>query len=135
MTTRSVNAKWLGGYQIDVTAGKYVLRVDEPETVKGGTDTGPQPTDYLLSAVASCFVLALVYGARKRDVDLPSVAVNVTGTYDGPRFADIAIEVVSPLPDDQAALIIASAERVCYVTNTLRKPPTITVAHRREPGR
>ena len=134
MTTRSVSAEWLGGFQVDVAAGGFDLRVDEPAS-KGGGETGPQPTDYLLSAVASCFVLALVYGARKRDVDLPSVAVNVTGTYDGPRFADIAIEVVSPLPDDQAALIIASAERVCYVTNTLRKPPTITVAHRREPGR
>ena len=134
MSTRSVSAEWLGGLQVGMAAGGFDLRVDEPAS-RGGTDTGPQPTDYLLSAVASCFVLALVYGARKRDVDLPSVAVNVTGTYDGPRFADIAIEVVSPLPDDQAALIIASAERVCYVTNTLRKPPTITVAHRREPGR
>ena len=128
MTTRSVNAEWLGGYQVDVAAGGFDLRVDEPAS-KGGGDTGPQPTDYLLAAVASCFVLALVYSARKRDVELPSVSVNVTGTYDGPRFADVAIEVVSPLPDEQAERIIASAERVCYVTNTLRRPPTITVKH------
>jgi putative redox protein len=130
MTTRSVYAEWLGGFQVDVAAGGFDLRVDEPAS-KGGSDTGPQPTDYLLASMASCFVLALVWSARKRDVELPSVEVTVTGTYDGPRFADIAIEVVSPLPDGDAERIIASAERVCYVTNTLRRPPTITVHHTR----
>ncbi|GAA1790967.1 OsmC family protein [Planosporangium flavigriseum] len=129
MSTRTVNAEWLGGYQVRVDAGRFDLRVDEPESV-GGTDTGPQPTDYLLASVASCFALALVYSARKRSVELPSAQVTVTGTYDGPRFADIAIEVVTGLPDEDAERLIASAERVCYVTNTLRRPPTITVHHR-----
>lgn len=129
-TTRTVNAEWLGGFQVDVSAGRFDVRVDEPESV-GGTDTGPQPTDYLLASVASCFVLSLVYSARKRDVVLPPVQVTVTATYDGPRFSDIAIEVVSPLPEDEAERLIASAQRVCYVTNTLRRPPSITVNHLR----
>jgi putative redox protein len=129
MSTRTVNAEWLGGFQVNVDAGRFELRVDEPES-SGGTGTGPQPTDYLLASVASCFVLSLVYSARKRSVHLPSVTVTVVGTYDGPRFSDIAIEVVTGLPDDEARRLIASAERVCYVTNTLRRPPTITVRHR-----
>jgi uncharacterized OsmC-like protein len=128
MTTRNVSAQWLGGYRVDVTAGPFELRVDEPETA-GGDGTGPQPTDLLLASVASCFVLALVYAARKRDVELASVSVDVTGTYDGPRYSDIAIEV-SGLPDEQAERLIASAERVCYVTNTLRRPPAISVRYR-----
>jgi putative redox protein len=122
--TRTVNAQWLTGFQVDVTTGRFGHRVDEPESV-GGTDTGPQPTDLLLASVASCFVLALVYSARKRSVDLPAVEVEVTGTYDGPRFAAITIDVLTPLPD--AERLVASAERVCYVTNTLRRPPEITV--------
>ena len=129
MSTRSVSAEWLGGLQVGMAAGGFDLRVDEPAS-KGGGETGPQPTDYLLSAVASCFVLALVYGARKRDVDLPSVAVNVTGTYDGPRYSEIAIEVIVDLPEDRRKRLIESAERVCYVTNTLRRPPAISVRHR-----
>jgi putative redox protein len=131
MTTRSVNAKWLGGYQIDVTAGKYVLRVDEPETVKGGTDTGPQPTDYLLTAAASCFTMAIAYSARKRGLDLPPLEVNATGTYDGPGFSDITLEVVVDLPDDEVERLVTAAERVCYVTNTLRRTPTVTIEHTR----
>jgi len=130
MTTRSVSAQWLGGFQVDVTAGQFAVRVDEPET-SGGTDTGPQPTDYLLASVASCFAMSLAWGARKRGIDLSPFEVNVTAEYDGPRFREITIEVVWDLPEDVAEKLVASAERVCYVTNTLRRPPEITVVQKR----
>jgi uncharacterized OsmC-like protein len=126
---RLVTASWAGGYQVDVQAGEFSLRVDEPERV-GGTNTGPQPTDLLLSAVASCFVLSLAYAAAKRDIVVDSIAVDVTGTYEGPRFAAIRIEVDIAAPDDVVGTLIAAAERVCYVTNTLKRPPEITVAVR-----
>ena len=102
---------------------------DEPERV-GGTDTGPQPTDLLLSAVASCFVLSLAYAAAKRDVAIERIDVDVTGRYEGPRFASIRIEVDVDAPDDVLATLISAAERVCYVTNTLKRPPEITVVTR-----
>ena len=126
---RLVTARWAGGYQVDVQAGEFGLRVDEPERV-GGTNTGPQPTDLLLSAVASCFVLSLAYAAAKRDIVVESIGVAVTGTYEGPRFSGIRIEVDVVAPDDVVATLIAAAERVCYVTNTLKRPPEITVVTR-----
>jgi uncharacterized OsmC-like protein len=126
---RLVRAKWAGGFQVDVQAGAFGLRVDEPERV-GGTDTGPQPTDLLLSAVASCFVLSLAYAAAKRDVAIERIDVDVTGRYEGPRFASIRIEVDVDAPDDVLATLISAAERVCYVTNTLKRPPEITVVTR-----
>lgn len=127
MSTRTVNAQWLGGYQVQVDAGAFQIRVDEPASA-GGTDTGPQPTDYLLASIASCFVMALVYSARKHAVELSGpVAVTVTGTYDGPRYSRIAIDVAATLPDEAAERLLASAERVCYVTNTLRRPPEIAI--------
>ena len=126
---RLVRAKWAGGFQVDVQAGAFGLRVDEPERV-GGTDTGPQPTDLLLSAVASCFVLSLAYAAAKRDVAIERIDVDVTGRYEGPRFASIRIEVDVDAPDAVLATLISAAERVCYVTNTLKRPPEITVVTR-----
>ncbi|SNS71152.1 osmotically inducible protein OsmC [Asanoa hainanensis] len=129
MSTRSVHAKLVDGYQVDVTAGAYSLRVDEPETVAGGTGTGPQPTDYLLTAAASCFAMAIAYSARKRGLALPPLEVNATGTYDGPAFAEIALEVVVDLPDAEIERLIAAGERVCYVTNTLRRGPSVTIHH------
>lgn len=129
MTTRTVEAEWRGGYQVEVvTEGRFRLLVDEPESA-GGTDTGAQPTDYLLAAIASCFALALVHSARKRGQEPAAVRVSVTGTYQGPRYSDIAIDIVSSLPDEQAHLLIEAAQRVCYVTNTLREPPRITIGH------
>lgn len=129
MDDRLVSARWAGGYQVDVQAGAFDLRVDEPERV-GGTNTGPQPTDLLLSAVASCFLLSLAYAAAKRDIVVEAIGVDVTGTYEGPRFSAIRIEVDIVAPDDVVATLIASAERTCYVTNTLKRPPEITVVHR-----
>jgi uncharacterized OsmC-like protein len=127
--TREVTASWRGGFRVDVDAGRFVLRVDEPEEV-GGSDTGPQPTDLLLSSIASCFALAVVWSARKHEVPLGEVSVAVTGTYDGLRFGDVHLDVVSDLPADAAAAVIVSAQRVCYVTNTLRRPPSVTVGAR-----
>lgn len=107
--------------------GGYRILVDEPVDA-GGTGMGPGPTDLLLSSVASCFTLALVYSARKHQIALESVQVEVVGTYDGPRYR--AIDIVARLGGVDAPArqkLVQSAERVCYVTNTLRTPPTITV--------
>jgi uncharacterized OsmC-like protein len=126
---RLVTARWLGGYQVDVIAGEFLTRVDEPERV-GGTNTGPQPTDLFLSSVASCFVMSLAHAASKRDLELSSIEVDVIGTYDGPRFSKIEISVRIPVPEETATTLIASAERVCYVTNTLKNSPEINVVNR-----
>jgi uncharacterized OsmC-like protein len=126
---RVVTARWAGGYQVDVQAGEFGLRVDEPERV-GGTNTGPQPTDLLLSAVASCFVLSLAYAAGKRGIVVDRIAVEVTGTYEAQRFSAIRIDVDLAAPEDVVGTLIAAAERVCYVTNTLKRPPELTVAVR-----
>jgi putative redox protein len=123
---RTVSARWAGGYQVDVDTGDFTVRVDEPAHV-GGTDTGPQPTDLLLASVASCFVLSLAWAASKREIQVPAISVEVTGTYDGPRFSSIMIDVSMPVPDDVAQRLVESAERVCYVTNTLKRAPEITV--------
>ncbi len=127
-TERSVAARWTGGLRAVVQAGEFELVADEPESVAGGTGTGPQPTDLLLAAVASCFTLALAYSARKRDVALSDLHLEVTGTYDGPRFSAIRITVHAAAPQgDELAKLIASAQRVCYVTRTLASSPEISV--------
>jgi organic hydroperoxide reductase OsmC/OhrA len=80
-----------------------------------------------LASIASCFTLAVAYSARKQAIVLDSLSVTVTGTYDGPRFR--AINIVSRLGCDPAdvEILVRAAERVCYVTNTLRSEIDITV--------
>tara|TARA_B110000483_G_scaffold183671_3_gene217289 strand:- start:560 stop:952 length:393 start_codon:yes stop_codon:yes gene_type:complete len=104
----------------DVEVGDFTLRVDEPESVPGGTNTGPQPTDLLLASVASCFTLALSFAASKRSIDLEHLDVDVIGMYDGPSFREIRIMAYVGCDVAELDRLVATAERVCYVTNTLR---------------
>ncbi|BBG04276.1 MULTISPECIES: OsmC family protein [Pseudonocardia] len=124
---RQVTAVREAGLRCRVRAGEHEFVVDEPASV-GGTDQGPQPTDMLLGAVASCFTIALSYCAARRGLAPDPVRVEVTGTYDGPRFRSITVSaVVGGVSPDELARLTAEAERVCYVTNTLRGGPEIEV--------
>lgn len=132
MGERVVSATWAPGplnTTVEFDTGETLL-VDEPVHV-GGTGMGPQPTDLFMGSIASCFTLALVYAAGKRAVPLTSVRVIVTGTYAGPRFSEIAIDAeLGGVPETERAALVAAAERYCYVTNTLRRPPTVTTTSR-----
>jgi putative redox protein len=101
--------------------------VDEPESA-GGTGAAPQPTDLFLASVASCFTLALVHSAGKRGIVLHALRVDVVGDYAGRRFESVHLGVeVTGLSPQQLTDLIGAAERVCYVTNTLRTPVNVTV--------
>jgi len=123
---RRVSARWDGDLRAVVDAGRFRLVVDEPESI-GGTDRGPQPTDVLLAALASCFAIAMAHVARKHNAVLPDLRVTTTATYDGPRFAAITMSLDSTASRAALEELIPDAERVCYVTNTLRQPPEITI--------
>ena len=127
VTERAVRARWTGGLRAVVDAGGFEVIADEPESA-GGTGTGPQPTELLLASIASCFTLSLAYSARKRDIELADVEVDVVGYYDGPRFRAFKISVRASAPTgDELAKLAESAKRVCYVTRTLAASPTIEV--------
>jgi putative redox protein len=123
---RSASARWDGGLRAVIDAGGFQLIVDEPKSV-GGTGRGPQPTDVLLASIASCFAIAMAHVARKSGAELSDLQVTATATYDGLRFATVAIALTSTLAHETLEQLIPLAERVCYVTNTLRQPPEITI--------
>jgi putative redox protein len=127
MEDRMVLARWEGGMRAVVGAGEFDIVVDEPESA-GGTNTGPQPTDLLLASVASCFALALAHVARRRGIELAGLRVQAAGTYDGPRFVRISVTIRSATAPEILELLIPQAERVCYVSNTLRHQPELRVA-------
>lgn len=110
-----------------VDAGGFTIVVDEPPEA-GGTGQGPQPTELFLGSIASCFTLALAYTAAKRGLELRGLRVDVTGTYDGPRFSALRLDVRAQAPTgDELERLATAAKRVCYVTNTLRSAPPIEI--------
>ena len=46
-------------YTTTLTAGKHEFMGDEPESVDGGKDKGPDPYDYLLMSLGSCTVMTI----------------------------------------------------------------------------
>ena len=126
MADRIAHTTWDGGMRAVTQVGKFTLVVDEPERA-GGTDTGPQPTDLLLASITSCMALALAFVAKKRGIELDGLEVNGMATYKGFRFDRVELSVSSRTPRDVVADLVPDAERLCYVSNTLRHQPQLTV--------
>jgi putative redox protein len=130
MKHRTVSTSWLRGpLRCDVLVEDgFIVEVDEPISA-GGTGKGPQPTDLFLASIASCFALAVAYSAGKLGLTLESVKVKVVGQYEGMRFGTIEIHTKVEMDQPEALeRLISSAQRVCYVTNTLRTAPKV-IAH------
>jgi organic hydroperoxide reductase OsmC/OhrA len=121
-----VVATWEGGYRCRVQARQFEFAADEPPSA-GGDDAGPTPTELFLASLASCFTMALFHVARKRDIALPGFEVAVSGTYDGPRFSRLRVEVRPSSDVEALPELVERALTVCYVSNTLRKPLTLEV--------
>lgn len=114
----------------DVRVGAHQLRADEPITL-GGTDTGPSPYDYLLTALGACTSMTLrLYADRKR---WPLEGVTVHLRHSRIHAADCAdcdtkkgmidqvereIELAGPLDDEQKSRLLEIADR-CPVHRTL----------------
>lgn len=124
--TASVIARWEGGWRCRVAASGFELVVDEPVS-SGGTGAGPMPTEYLLAALSSCYALALCWAAGKRGINLPDLSVVATGTYDGPKFRRIQLDVSASAPAEVVSALVEPALRVCYVSNTIALSPPIEV--------
>jgi putative redox protein len=120
-----VTARWEGAYRCRVSARQFELAVDEPPAHSGGTDTGPQPTELLLAAAASCFALSVAHVAGQRGIRLADLAVTAIGEYDGLRFGAIRVEVRSSHPHAELAALVERAKQLSYVSNTLRGRPVL----------
>lgn len=64
------------GFAQEITVGQHLLRADEPKAL-GGTDTGPNPYDLLISALGACTSMTLSLYARRKQWPLEAVTVRL----------------------------------------------------------
>jgi uncharacterized OsmC-like protein len=79
---RSMIKGFYGAGQEDTSRTEaFVVDAGEPAILLG-TDTGPNPAEYLLHALAACLTTTLVYVAAARDVKLTEVESTLEGDLD-----------------------------------------------------
>lgn len=69
----TITADLKSGFAVEIRAGDHVWHADEPTSV-GGTDTGPNPYELLLSAVAACTTITISMYCQRKNWDLHSIS-------------------------------------------------------------
>lgn len=64
------------GFAQEIRAGRHRLRGDEPISA-GGADTGPNPYEFLLTALGSCTSMTIAMYARRKQWPLEAVTVRL----------------------------------------------------------
>jgi putative redox protein len=64
------------GFAQEIRVGRHTLSADEP-TDAGGTDSGPTPYDFLISALGACTSMTVSLYARRKQWPLEGVTVKL----------------------------------------------------------
>jgi uncharacterized OsmC-like protein len=126
----------------EITVGKHHFRVDEPASI-GGTDSAPDPYDYLLASLGACTSMTVGLYARKKQIPLEAVTVSLSHarihaedcanceTKEGMLDRiDINIELTGPLSEEQHARLMEIAGK-CPVHRTLKSEIDIRLQEKR----
>jgi uncharacterized OsmC-like protein len=77
----TVKGFYAAGGEDTTRSNAFELDAGEPAILLG-TDTGPNPAEHLLHALAACLTTSIVYVAAARKVELTSVESTLTGDMD-----------------------------------------------------
>jgi len=117
-------------FRQEVVAGKHSLVADEPLSA-GGSDAGPDPYDYLLTALGACTSMTIGLYARRKQMPLEDITVSLLHsriyamdceeceTKEGMLDRiDVEVGLTGPLSPEQHANLMEIAGK-CPVHRTL----------------
>jgi uncharacterized OsmC-like protein len=121
---RSTIRDFYAAKQEDTSRSKeFVLEAGEPAILLG-SDTGPNPAEYLLHALAACLTTSLVYVAAARGVHLTEVestlegdmdvqgALGLSDTYrNGFEQIRVSFKVKGDAPEEKLREVVARAQQ------------------------
>lgn len=122
----------------EVVSGRHQFKVDEPLSL-GGTDTAPDPYDYLLAALGACTSMTIGLYARRNHWPLETITVALNHSRIHAKDCsdcmtkegildqiDLAVSLTGALNAEQRATLMQAASR-CPVHRTLRSEIKINV--------
>lgn len=126
-------ARRIDGYahEVDLEGG-HELIVDEPQD-RGGTDTGPRPSQLLGASLASCIAITVEMYADRKEWDVGRLEVSVDVGYEGPvpNSYDVTLALPPELDDEQRRRLLVIATK-CPVHKVLAGEASVTVTERLE---
>jgi uncharacterized OsmC-like protein len=136
---RTTITSFFGANQEIDHAQEHQIDAGEPEILVG-TDTGANPAEAALHALAACLTTTLVYSAAARGVTLTEVESTLEGNCDVQGalglnddvhngFDDIKVsfKVKGDAPREQIESIVANAPKRSFVFDTLTRAIPVTV--------
>jgi uncharacterized OsmC-like protein len=118
----TIKAFFGAGDEDGTRSQEFQLDAGEPAILLG-SDTGPNPAEYLLHALAACLTTSIVYVAAARKVELTSVESTVAGDMDvrgalgvveGPRNGferiGVSFRVTGNAPEDKLREVVERAK-------------------------
>jgi putative redox protein len=121
------SAKRRKGYAHGLTVGHHTLIADEPVD-KGGTDTGPAPSQLLALSLASCTAVTIEMYADRKGWDVGDLEVEVDYEVrkgEAPRRYDVMLKFPEDLSDEQVERLREIASK-CPVHRALTGTVEIT---------
>jgi ribosomal protein S12 methylthiotransferase accessory factor len=119
-----------GGKRVDVRAGAFVVRTDQPVEL-GGEASAIAPFDLFLASIGACAgIYALGFcQARQLETDGLSIVEHVEIDPDThlPRVIRLEVRLPPSFPEKYRAAIVRAAEG-CKVKKTIAAMPRIEVA-------
>ncbi len=145
--TFSASSRLAEGLRCEVAARDFRFAVDEPEAL-GGTDSAPNPVEYLLAALASCQEITYRLYADALGIPLDDVSVTLEGEIDLRGFLDVddavapgfrvirgTVTLASSADDEALQRLKRAVDRHCPVLDNLRNPTPVTLRLDRKAGR
>ncbi len=130
--TVRADAKLVGDQLQEARMREYTLICDEPSSL-GGTEKGPTPREFFLSAVGFCENVTLARFAALRGMELDSLETSVRGHWDRrgqgewegvePAFKDFVVEtrIMSNESVDRIREVVRTAHMRCPMHASILK--------------
>src|SRR3954447_23778228 len=135
----------VAGFCQEANVGKYHFVIDEPVSV-GGTESAPDPYDYLLAGPGACTSMTVGLYSRRRKWPLQDITVSLRHTQIHAKDCedcvtkegmlheiDVQVQLTGPLTPEQHATLMEVAGK-CPVHRTLKSEIKIKLSEIKPPS-